>query len=96
MQVLLVAGTILALPILVPLLVIHSGWMALVVAAPMGLAGGLADAAGIDLIIRSCPKGFEGSVFAGVSGLAAIVGQSSNLLGTSLFERYLKFPWLSR
>ena len=53
---LLLWGTIIAVPQLVPILFVHSATAALIAAAVMGLMGGIATAAYIDLIIRSCPR----------------------------------------
>ena len=60
LKTLLVWGTVVAVPQMVPLLFIHSVTGALIAAVPMGLMGGVATAAYLDLIIRSCPPGFAG------------------------------------
>ena len=49
-------GTLLAIPQMLPLLLVHSAVGALIAALPMGLTGGLASGAYIDLAIRSCPR----------------------------------------
>jgi hypothetical protein len=46
---------------MVPLLFIHSMTGALIAAVPIGLMGGVATAAYLDLIIRSCPRGLQGT-----------------------------------
>jgi predicted MFS family arabinose efflux permease len=43
------------------LLFLHSPNQALFLAVPIGLSGGVATAAYIDLLMRSCPKGLEGT-----------------------------------
>src|SRR5579862_8252800 len=48
---------VVAIPQMVPLLFIHSVTGALIAAMPIGLMGGVASAAYLDLIIRSCPRG---------------------------------------
>ena len=48
-------GTIIAVPQMIPLAFIHSGNLAVVLAVPIGLMGGIATAAYYDLAIRSCP-----------------------------------------
>ncbi len=66
---LLLWGTVAALPMMVPLLLIHSVTGAMLCAAPMGLMAGVASASYLDLIIRSCPRGLQGTVLmASVSG----------------------------
>ena len=57
LKTLLLWGTVVAIPQMVPLLFIHSVTGALIAAAPIGLMGGIAIAAYLDLIIRSCPRG---------------------------------------
>ena len=56
LKTLLFWGTVVAVPQMVPLLFIHSVTGALIAAAPIGLMGGVATAAYLDLIIRSCPR----------------------------------------
>jgi hypothetical protein len=62
-------ATVVGLPGLVPLLLVHSGNTALLVAVPIGLMGGLANAAYYDLAIRSCPPGCQGTLMMLVTGL---------------------------
>ena len=59
---LLFCGTVVAVPQFVPLLFIHSVTGALIAAAPIGLMGGIATAAYMDLMIRSCPRGLQGTL----------------------------------
>ncbi|MEI7986797.1 MAG: MFS transporter [Armatimonadota bacterium] len=54
-------GTVVAVPQMFPLLFLHSPNQALLLAVPIGLSGGIATAAYIDLLMRSCPKGLEGT-----------------------------------
>jgi hypothetical protein len=55
LKALLLWGTVIAVPQMVPLLFIHSVTEALIAAVPIGLMGGVA-AAYLDLIIRSSPR----------------------------------------
>jgi hypothetical protein len=91
LRTLLLWGTIAALPMMLPLLFIRDAGLALAVAAPMGMIGGVAGAAYFDLIIRSCPPGLQGTVLMASTGLFAIDGQFGNLLGTALFEHFHDF-----
>jgi hypothetical protein len=81
-------GTLIGIPQLVPLLFIHSPTLALISAAPSGLMGGLATAAYLDLIIRSCPKGLEGTVLMMTTAFYYIVSRLGDLLGTTLYEKF--------
>ena len=73
-------------PQVTPLLVVHSPQAVLWAAVFVGLSGGIATAAYMDLLIRSCPRGLEGTMMMlawSMYGLAVNVG---NLLGTDLYE----------
>ncbi len=60
----------------------------IVVAVLYGLFGGFATAAYIDLIMRSCPKGLEGTAMMVANTSAfAIAGNSGNLLGSWIYSR---------
>ena len=72
---LLVWGAVLAMPMMLPLLVIHTAFGAIWSLAPMGLMGGVCGAAIFDLIIRSCPKGLQGSMLMAAVGALAIDGR---------------------
>ena len=61
LKTLLLWGTVVAVPQMVPLIFIHSVTGALVAAVPIGLMGGIATGAYLDLIIRSCPPGLQGT-----------------------------------
>ena len=61
LKTLLLWGTVVAVPQMVPLLFIHSVTGALIAAVPIGLMGGVATAAYVDLIIRSSPQGSTGN-----------------------------------
>jgi hypothetical protein len=91
LKTLLFWGALASLPMMFPLLVIHGIAGALLVAAPMGLLGGLGTAAFLDLIIRSCPKGLQGTVLMAAAGVFAIDGQVGNVLGTALYDHFHDF-----
>jgi MFS family permease len=86
LRTLLFWGTVIAIPQFVPLLFIHSVTGALIAAAPIGLMGGVATAAYLDLMIRSCPRGLQGTLLMMSVALYAIVTGLGNLLGTYLYE----------
>jgi MFS transporter len=81
-------GTIVAVPQLVPLLFIHSVTDALLAAVPIGLMGGVATAAYMDLLIRSAPHGLQGTMLMLSSSLYAVATRFGDVLGTILYDHY--------
>jgi len=81
-------GTIIAVPQNVPLLFIHSVTGALIAAVPIGLMGGIATGAYMDLIIRSCPRGLQGTMLMMSSSLFFAISRFGDILGTTLYDRY--------
>ena len=88
LKTLLLWGTVVAVPQMVPLLFIHSVTGALIAAAPIGLMGGVATAAYLDLIIRSCPRGLQGTTLMMSGGLYFIASRFGDVLGTNLYDYY--------
>ena len=80
-------GTVVAIPQMVPLF-IHPVTDALITAAPIGLMGGVATAAYPDLMIRSCPRGLQGTLLMMSAGLYAIVQGPGNAVGTNLCDYF--------
>ncbi len=78
---LLWVGTIIAVPQLVPMVFLHSPKGAVALAVPIGLLGGLAQAAYIDLAMRSCPAGLQGTLMMMVDGVLALSSRGGDLLG---------------
>jgi Major Facilitator Superfamily len=81
-------GTVFAVPQMVPLLFIHTMTQALIAAVPIGLMGGLATGAYLDLIIRSCPRGLQGTTLMMSNSLYFVVVRFGDVLGTNLYDRY--------
>ena len=81
-------GTVVAIPQLVPMLFMHSVTGALIAAVPIGLMGGVATAAYLDLIIRSSPRGLEGTTLMMSVGLNWIASRFGDVLGTALYDHY--------
>ena len=50
--------------------------------------GGVATAAYLDLIIRSCPRGLQGTTLMMSVGLYWIASRFGDVLGTSLYDHY--------
>jgi hypothetical protein len=88
LRTLLLWGTLVAVPQMVPLLFIHSVTGALIAAVPIGLMGGVATAAYMDLIIRSCPRGLQGTTLMMSGSLYFVVSRFGDVLGTNLYDRY--------
>jgi Na+/melibiose symporter-like transporter len=80
-------GTIVAVPQLIPMAFIHSGRMALVLAVPIGLMGGVATASYFDLAMRSCPPGLQGTLMMLVDGVFALSARGGDLLGSKIYNR---------
>ena len=81
-------GTVVAVPQMVPLLFIHSITGALVAAVPIGLMGGVATAAYMDLIIRCCPRGLQGTMLMLAGALSSVAVRFGDVLGTNLYDRF--------
>jgi len=88
LKTLLLWGTVFAVPQMVPLLFIETTTQALVAAVPIGLMGGLATGAYLDLIIRCCPRGLQGTTLMMSWSLYYVVSRFGDVLGTQLYDRY--------
>jgi MFS family permease len=88
LRTLLLWGTVVAIPQMVPLLFIHSVTAALIAAVPIGLMGGVATASYLDLMIRSCPRGLQGTLMMMSASLFAVVQGLGNVLGTALYDNF--------
>jgi hypothetical protein len=88
LKTLLLWGTVVAVPQMAPLLFIHSVSGALIAAVPIGLMGGVATAAYLDLIIRSCPRGLQGTTLMMSGSLYWAATRFGDVLGTHLYDYY--------
>ena len=88
LKTLLLWGTVIAVPQMVPLLFINTMTQALIAAVPIGLMGGVATGAYLDLIIRSSPRGLQGTTFMMASSLYFVVARFGDVLGTNLYDHY--------
>jgi hypothetical protein len=91
LRMLLLWGTVVAVPQMTPLLFIHSVTGALLAAVPIGLMGGVATAAYMDLLIRSCPRGLQGTTLMMSGSLFFIASRFGDVLGTNLYDYYGDF-----
>lgn len=77
---------IITVPQMIPLVLIHSGTQALIMAVPEGLMGGLAVGAIYDLSMRSCPPGLQGSLMMMVEGVYIFASRGSDVLGSAIYD----------
>jgi MFS family permease len=88
LRTLLWIGAILAVPQMASLLFIRSAEGALWAAIPMGLLGGIGQAAFTDLAMRSCPKGLEGTMMMLFLALYWISTRVGDLWGADLYQHH--------
>ncbi len=82
-------GVATGVPQMVPLLFIHSMPQAYLAAVPVGLMGGFATAAFIDLAIRSCPEGLQGTMMMLITTTAYwVANRFGDLWGTDLYDHH--------
>jgi predicted MFS family arabinose efflux permease len=78
-------GTIISVPSMIPLAFAHSANLALLLAVPIGLMGGVAQTAYIDLAMRSCPPGLQGTLMMMVDGVFELSYRGGDLLGSWIY-----------
>jgi Na+/melibiose symporter-like transporter len=88
LKTLLFWGTVVGAPQMIPLLFVHSPASVLVAAAVLGLMGGVCSAAYWDLIIRSCPKGLQATMFGLTTAVYWIAARFGDLWGTDLYDHH--------
>jgi Na+/melibiose symporter-like transporter len=88
LRTLLWIGAVLAVPQMVSLLFIHSAVGALWAAVPMGLLGGIGQAAFTDLAIRSSPKGLEGTMMMLFLALYWVSTRIGDIWGADLYSHH--------
>jgi MFS family permease len=71
-----------------PLLFVHDALGALLAAAPMGFIGGLAQAALQDLVIRSAPRGSQGTMMMLFLAVYFISVRFGDLFGTWIYDKH--------
>lgn len=86
LRTLLIWGTVIAIPQMVPLYFIHSVDQALIAGGVIGLLGGLATPAYIALFIRAAPPGLQGTTVMLASCLYWVATRFGDVLGTHLYE----------
>ncbi len=78
-------ATVVALFQTLPLVLANSPNLILVAAVPMGLASGLGQAAYIDLAMRSCPAGLQGTLMMLVTGAWVMALRGGDVLGSWIY-----------
>jgi hypothetical protein len=91
LRTLLFWGTVVAVPQMVPLLFVKTVPEAWAGAVASGLMGGVATAAYLDLLIRSAPKGLEGTMLMASNALYVVISQLGNVLGAGLYKHFHTF-----
>jgi hypothetical protein len=84
-------GTLIGVPQMIPLLFIHSVAVSYVAAAAAGLMGGMCTAAYTDLLIRSCPRGLQGTMIMASTAIYAIAVRGGDVLGSALYRQFKDF-----
>jgi energy-converting hydrogenase Eha subunit C len=79
-------GTFITIPQAIPYALIHTPTQALIAAVPIGLMGGIAQAAYSDLAMRSCPPGLQGTLMMLVAGVWVLSFRASDLLGSWIYS----------
>ncbi|MBV9330392.1 MAG: MFS transporter, partial [Alphaproteobacteria bacterium] len=79
-------GTLIGIPQYVPLLFVHTVSGVFATAVASGLMGGICTAAFLDLLMRACPKGVEGTLMMFSWCMYALAGNFGNLIGTKIYE----------
>ena len=87
LRVLLWAGALLGVPQFLPFLLAQTIDQALLAAVALGLLGGLAQVAYVDLAIRSCPKGLQGTMMMLLVTMYWVPVRLSDLWGTYLYDK---------
>lgn len=78
-------AVLIGVPQFVPMAFIHTGKQALVAAVVIGLLGGLANAALIDMAIRACPPGLQGTLMMIVTSLYPLSSRVGVVFGSWIF-----------
>ena len=76
---------IVGVPQFIPMAFIHDGKQALFAAAGIGLLGGLGNAAVVDLAIRVCPPGLQGTLMMIAMSLYPLSSRVGDVFGSWLF-----------
>ena len=79
-------GTVIGIPQMIFILFVHSAEMALIMAVPFGLVGGIITSAIYDLTMRSCPPGMHGTLMMLMEGANFLAQRGGDLLGAKIYS----------
>jgi len=82
---LLLWSVIIGVPQFVPMAFIHSGHQALLASIWIGLSGGMANAACIDIAIRACPPGLQGTLMMIIAATFQLCMRGGDVVGSWIF-----------
>lgn len=82
---LLLWSVAIGIPQFIPLAFIHTGGQALIAAVFIGLMGGLANAACIDIAIRACPPGLQGTLMMMIAATFALSMRAGDVVGSWIY-----------
>jgi len=88
---LLLWSVIIGVPQFIPMVFIHNGQEALAAAVLIGLLGGLANAACIDIAMRACPPGLQGTMMMMIAATFALSMRGGDVLGSWLYSLSPKY-----
>lgn len=78
-------SVIIGVPQFIPMAFIHTGDQALVAAVFIGLMGGLANVACIDIAMRACPPGLQGTMMMIIASTFTLSMRGGDVLGSWLY-----------
>jgi MFS family permease len=87
-------GTVITVPQMIPLALIHTGEQALWLALPIGMMGGIAAGAYYDLAMRACPPGLQGTLMMMVDGMYMLSYRAGDLLGAKIYASSPQYGFL--
>jgi hypothetical protein len=78
-------SVIIGVPQFIPMLFIHTGEQALAAAVLIGLMGGMATAACVDIAMRACPPGLQGTMMMIIAASFALSSRGGDVVGSWLY-----------
>lgn len=82
---LLLWSLIIGVPQFLPMAFIHNGQQALLAAVIIGLMGGMANAACIDIAMRACPAGLQGTLMMMIAATFSLSMRGGDVFGTWIY-----------
>ncbi|HEY5412206.1 MAG TPA: MFS transporter [Caulobacteraceae bacterium] len=79
-------GTIITIPQMLPLALIHSASLAMWLGFPIGAMGGIAAIAYYDLAMRSCPPGLQGSLMMLADSFFQLSYRGGDFIGVKIYD----------